>query len=502
MRRRKILAIQAGLAAGLVGAACAENENSRMNVLFITIDDLNTDLPSYGVHEVIAPEMERLATEGVIFLRHYVNNPICIPSRANLFTGVRSETSRQVFGPTVWNRIEGIEPIGRTFKNAGYQTISLGKVWHTQDGSNPDEFDVRWHPNWTGPYRGTNLYAAPEWADKDWNALAKLDPPAVEHEPVEDEAYPDGRMTAEAVRHLHALAQQDKPFLLMAGFQKPHLPFACPKKYYDLYEGIEISLPPNPDLPADMPTWAHNNFNDLQYYVPRPEMGRPLSEEQTRELRRSYYACISFIDAQIGKIMEALRETGLDQNTIVVLWSDHGFHLGDQGLWSKATNFERAVHAPLIVSLPPTMDTPRGPSNAFVETVDVFPTLLELCGIPMPPVMEGVSFVPVLKDLEIPWKKEVYHMFERYRNFLTGDPAPGGVLVGYAVRNDRYRYVEWVQGWNLDNPDRRVISRELYDYQRDPHETRNVAGDPEKRGVLRTMQQLLVDRPGKALSGH
>ncbi len=461
------------------------------NILFISVDDLRPELPCFGAAEVIAPAIDRLASGGVVFQHHYVNNPICIPSRAILLTGTRSERTHQLFGPTVWTKIPGIEPIGRTFQQAGYTTVSLGKIWHTPDGKVHDDFDFRWDPEWAGPYHGNNLYASPELKDKTWPQLKKINPPAAEHEAVEDEDYPDGRTTTMAVKWLRDLAAQKKPFLLMAGFKKPHLPFCCPKKYYDLYENVEISMPPNPDYPKDMPAWAHNNFNDLQYYSPCPQLDKPLDATQTRELRRSYFACISYIDAQIGMILDALKETGLDQNTIVVLWGDHGFHLGDQGLWSKTTNYERAAHSPLLFVLPPSMQPVAGSSDALVETVDIYPTLLELCGIPNPPVMDGQSFVPLLRDLSKPWKTEVFHVSDRWRNFVTGE-KPGGVVIGYAVRTDRYRYVEWVKGWNIKKEDRKILARELYDYDSDPEETRNLAGNPEYKAVMDDLQRRLV----------
>jgi len=175
----------------------------------------------------------------------------------------------------------------------------------------------------------------------------------------------------------------------------------------------------------------------------------------------------------------------------VVLWGDHGWHLGDQGLWAKGTNFERATHGPLIFRFPKSMGMDQGKTDAFVETVDIYPTLLELCSIPEPPVIDGQSFLPVLQDLETPWKTEIYHMFERWKSFITGEPAKG-IVVGYAVRNDRYRYVEWVQGWNIKDPNRIIVDQELYDYQENPDETRNIADSPECRDILKDLQKKLV----------
>ncbi|MEM1134827.1 MAG: sulfatase [Bacteroidota bacterium] len=472
-----------------------EIQDARPNVLFIAIDDLRPELGCYSA-PVKSPNIDKLASEGVLFNRHYVQFAVCIPSRAALLTGLRSERTRQLYGPPVWKDVPGVQSWGNTFNEAGYQTASLGKIWHITGGENSDKFDIEWKPH----YKYT--YAEPK-SQKDWINFRELRSknvpvreienlcPITEAADVHDSAYVDGKVALRAIKEMRKLAKNDQPFMMAVGFVKPHLPLNAPKKYWDMYKEEEIELAPNPDFPQNMPDIAfsgHPNFFNYTYGdYPALEKGKPMDIRTSKHLRHAYRAATSYSDAQVGLILKELTSLGLDKNTIVVLWGDHGWHLGDAGHWGKQTNFEYATRAPLIIKVP-EFKNKNVKTDALVETVDIMPTVMDLCGIPAAKISDGKSLVPFLENPTPSWKEAVYHVFNR-RKEIDGKRT---LIIGHAVRTNKYRFISWRVGWGLQGKE---IAAELYDYEKDPYETINVANEPDYQEIKKQMESLLQKGP-------
>ena len=493
-----------GAAACAVGWAA--EPSARPNVLFIAVDDLRPELHCYGMTDMHTPNIDRLAASGVLFERHYVQFAVCIPSRVALLTSLRSERTHQVYGPPVWEKIAGARPLGKTFGAAGYATVSLGKVWHVE-GPVSDTFDVKCTPPaGTGDYADAknmellrHALTAKNVKKPAGPAKARLErlPPIAECADVADNAYRDGMICDRAISEMRRLKAGSKPFLLAVGFHKPHIPFVAPKRYWDLYDPAKLKLAPNPRFPRDMPRIAFSgnpNFHNYDYdpFEPLPTNGDQVMPEATaRYVRHAYFAAVSFADAQVGRVLDELQREGLEGNTIVVLWGDHGYHLGDTGMWGKQTNFESATRSPLIVRVPGQAPA-GGRCSGLVETVDIFPTLLDLCGLPPLPLTDGHSFAPLLRDPSQPWKQAVFHVFDRH----TQVDGRYQLIIGHAVRTATHRLVSWQVGWDLGG---KRIAEELYDYVHDPCETRNLAHDPASIDLLRSMEQTLRDGPAAAL---
>ena len=297
-----------------------------------------------------------------------------------------------------------------------------------------------------------------------------------------DDVYIDGIVCSTAVQRLAELRTMQRPFFLAVGFRKPHLPFCAPRKYWELYKPETIPLPVHDQYPADAPELATRSWRELEGYSDIPQDGN-LTPDQVRRLRHGYYACVSYVDALVGRLLNALEKLQLADNTVVVLTGDHGFHLGEQGLWTKANNFELSTRVPLILSLPG--QTPTGTTtDALVELVDLYPTLTDLCGLTPPASVEGISMKPLFDNPGRPLKQAAWSQYPRARQ---GHRHRGhGATMGYAVRTKRYRYVEW-----LDWKTKQVVARELYDHQTDPRETRNVVADPEQAETVNSLAATL-----------
>ncbi len=478
-----------------------------MNVLMIAVDDLRPVLGCYGDAIAITPNIDRLAARGVTFNHAYCQLAVCSPSRLSLLTGRRPDSIH------VWDlathfreTIPDIVTLPQLFKQNGYHTQSLGKVFHGSGAPSKDP------PSWSAPaqfdfVRDPKLrYALPR------NLKGKgLKRSAAEAADVDDGYYVDGVVCRAAIELLPELKSKDRPFFLAVGFRKPHLPFCAPRKYWDLYERSKISLPESSEHPVDAPEWATRSWRELEGYSDIPKNGE-LSDGKVRELRHGYYACVSYVDALIGRVLDALEQNGLTENTIIALWGDHGFHLGEQGLWTKANNYELACRVPLIIVDP--RDTHPGQlrrgaeqgrnlrasqshvnersvtrgqiSDSLVELVDLYPTLAHACGLPVPDGLEGTDLMPLMVDPDRPWKKAV---FSQYPRMLEGHRHRGrGEVMGYAVRTKRFRYVEW-KSWESGN----VIARELYDHQVDPGESRNIAALPSGARHVGKMSKLLQE---------
>ena len=450
----------------------------RPNVLLIAIDDLRPALGCYDDRVAITPNIDRLASRGTVFNRAFCQQAVCSPSRLSLLTGRRPDTIR------VWDlrthfrdTLPDVATLPQHFKNNGYHTHSLGKIYH---GSGKPSKDP---PSWSVEPR-YDFVRDPRMR----YALGKnlkgegLKRSAAEAADVADNVYIDGIVCDAATRTLAELKASKQPFFLAVGFRKPHLPFCAPQKYWDLYDRQKIPLPASDGHPQDAPELATRSWKELEGYSDIPNDGT-LTMQKVRELRHGYYACVSYVDALVGRLLDALTRLKLDENTVVILLGDHGYHLGEQGLWTKANNYELSTRVPLIVSVPepPAVGTT---TNALVEFVDVYPTLADICGLGVPDGLEGISLKPLLTASDRPWKKAVFSQYPRARD---GSRHRGhGDIMGYAVRTRRYRYIEW-----CECESKQVVARELYDHESDADEMRNVATQPKHAETIRELAGIL-----------
>lgn len=437
-------------------------QRQRPNVLFIAIDDLRPTLGCFDDNVAVTPNIDRLAAQGTTFTHAYCQLAVCSPSRASVMTGRRPDTIRVWDLKTHFRKVTpNLVTLPQYFKNHGYRTQSIGKVYH--GGGKPSKDP----PSWSVPPQFDNIrdpavrYALP--VNLEGQGLKRS---AAESADVDDNVYVDGMVCEAAETTMDTLAAGGMPFFLAVGFRKPHLPFCAPSKYWDLYERDQIPVPQDTQHPKDAPELAIRSWRELEGYTDISTDGM-VPDDKMKELRHGYYACVSYVDALVGRLINKLTETGLAEKTIVVLWSDHGYHLGEQGLWTKANNFELATRVPLVITIPgqPNAGTR---CDALVELVDLFPTLADVCSLPAPAGMEGTSLKPLLTSPNHPWKQAVFSQYPRDNNSHR-HTGPGDIM-GYAVRTRRYRYVEW-RNWNTQ----RIVARELYDHRIDPNESTNVA---------------------------
>jgi arylsulfatase A-like enzyme len=450
----------------------------RLNVVLIVVDDLKPELGCFGKSYIHSPSIDRLAATGTMFERAYCQQAVCAPSRASFLTGLRPDTTHIFDLQTPLRKsMPDVVSMPQRFREAGYTTISLGKVYHHPQ----DDFPQGWSEKPWRPERDFPGHYLPENRKQD--ELSETQPrarrgTATESPDVLDDAYPDGQITQRATETLQRLTSApDRPFFLAVGINKPHLPFTAPKKYWDLYDRAKIELPSNRSRPKDGPQIAMTNWAELRQYQDIPGGTTSLSDEKARELIHGYRAAVSFADAQIGKVLDELERLKLSENTVVVLLGDHGWHLGDHGLWCKHTNFEEATHAPLIVRAPGMNGGQR--SAALVEFVDIFPTLCDLTGVQPPPNLQGASLRPLLVNPNQPWKRAAFSQY----------PRAGGCM-GHSVTDGRYRFTRW--HWTDGS---RPDALELYDHQTDPQETVNIAGGEGMKDVVERMAGFLANGP-------
>lgn len=481
--------------------ACASlhdaSADEKPNVLLLLVDDLKPALSAYGDETAKTPNLDALVKRGMKFELAYCNQAVCAPSRFTLMLGSHStSTGLYGLGSSLRDVIPDAVTMPQYFVRHGYRTESLGKVFHIGHGNlgDPESFSV--------PHFKEKVIEYVDPASKPDGKLTREEamfqnvpaPPggmnqlprgaAWESPEVEDNAYADGRVAAETVNRLRAAKERIKengtPFFITAGFARPHLPFSAPKKYWNLYDPETLPMPEYEDLPSGAPSVAGKRGGEIRNYFPVPDKNESaeISEEVARDLIHGYYASVSYVDAQIGKVMDGLDELGLAENTIVVLWGDHGFHLGDLGIWTKHTNYEQANRIPLVF-VAPGMIEPGTLTRQLAESVDIFPTLAELAGLPEPkgpqPV-DGVSLVPVLNDSKARVRDHAFHAY------------PKGKM-GRAIRTSRFRLVEWKQ----PGAPRDSAEIELYDYQEDPNETINLAS--EKPAAVKRLRAILDTYP-------
>jgi arylsulfatase A-like enzyme len=456
----------------LLFSTCAAKPSSPPNILFICVDDLRPELGCYGNSRIRSPHLDKLASQGVVFTNHFVNVPTCGASRWSMLTGMLPRTTGHLGNDALRNFISG-QPEGEipeTFihhlRRNGYTTVGIGKISHYADGFLYGYED----PQGTArelPHSWDELIFDPGKWETGWNAFfayadgsnrqsrKKIVKP-YECAEVGDEGYPDGLTAALAVAKLKELAAGEKPFFLGVGFFKPHLPFNAPKKYWDLYQESQIPLTLSPELPTGAHTASlheSGEFNQYQLGEEKASLEQPVSEAYARKLKHAYYACISYIDAQIGKLLTELPRLGLDKNTAVVIWGDHGWHLGDHRVWGKHTIFERALKSVLIIKSPGMTTTGISCGN-IVSSIDIYPTLMELCGLEMPYPTRGRSLDVLWKeDRQADWENIAYGYYRR----------------GISLRTQRYRLTRYFRN---EQP-----ATELYDHVTDPYENGNIAAE-------------------------
>lgn len=486
----------------------------KKNILFIAVDDLKPMLGCYGDETIHTPSIDKLAQSGTVFTNAHCQQAVCGPSRASLMTGMRPDYTK------VWDlktRMRDINPnilaMPEHFKAQGYTTLAIGKIY------DPRCVDKQYDGHsWSIPYKESAEYTYPKkygkpglsfYASKENNKIvdkytkeaisegvknihsyvAAKFKPSTESADVDDAAHMDTQIANNAIRYMKELSKKDKPFFLAVGFKKPHLPFAAPKKYWDLYEREKIELAPYRAPVKNGVDFAYHTSGELKSYTDIPALASfsdifndNLPEWKQKELIHGYKACVSFIDAQVGRMLDALKQNGLDKNTVIVLWGDHGWHLGDHSMWCKHSNFEQATRVPLVFASP---NGKTGIQNASpVEFIDIFPTLCELSGVPVPPTLDGQSLAPILSGNS-----------DKVKDFAISQ-YPRGKRMGYSLRNERYRYTAWfemdfMKGEKAQNE--KLIAEELYDYEKDPNETQNLVEFENHVQIHKELSQQLSE---------
>lgn len=446
----------------------------KLNVLFLMADDLNNDLGCYGHPLVKSPNLDKLAARGVKFDNAYCQYPLCSPSRTSLFTGRRPNQTHILSNagpnkdgtyktsPHFREFIPDTVTLPQLFRQNGYYVARVGKMYHYHVPGQIGTDGLDDKPSW-------EHVVNPRGRDKDnEDEIISLNPDAKPDTRLgstvswfaadgRDDEHTDGIGATEAIKLLEQ--KKNSPFFLAVGFFRPHTPYVAPRKYFDLYPLDKISIP-STNWPETVPPAA--------YLSSKPEQ-RTMTDLQRKQAQQAYFASITFMDAQVGRVVDALARLGLAENTIIVFMSDHGYHTGEHGLWQKKSLFEICARVPLLI-VPPKGKKTGGVSPRNVELVDVYPTLAELCGLKAPEYIDGASLKPLLEKPEAKWDRPAYTQVMR------------DTFHGYSVRTERWRYNEW------DNGKEGV---ELYDHRNDPHETKNLASDPTQANVIRELKQLL-----------
>lgn len=458
--------------------SCSSNQNEKADtgpyhVLFIAVDDLRPDIGAYGNAVVKTPNIDKLAERSALFYNHYVQVPTCGASRCSILTGLLPRTTQHLQNTAIERFLsdepekEAPESLVHHFRRNGYYTVGIGKISHSVDGllygyeESPEGAKPEMPYSWD-----EFLFDADKWGTG-WNAFfgyadgsnrqsKNRQVPPYEMADVQDRGYPDGVTADLAVNKLGELADRGEPFFLGVGFFKPHLPFNAPKRYWDLYEEDEMPLSPVPDLPDNIHRASLQGMAEFNSYEAGDEkatLDSRISEAYARKLRHAYYAAVSYVDAQIGKVLDELERLGLAEKTIVVLWGDHGWHLGDHRVWGKHTTFEVALRSPLIISVPGSAPK-KIMDGTVVSSVDLYPSLMELCGISVDFPLDGQSLARLVREGKDPDRENLaFSYFNK----------------GISMRNERYRLTRY---FREDSP-----SIELFDHEVDPFESKNIAPD-------------------------
>ena len=508
----------------LVAFICSTQltDAQKKNVLFIAVDDLRPELGTYGVDFVKSPNFDKLASQSIVFERAYCQVAVCSPSRASLLTGRRPDSNHvwRIANDEYWRPITNATTIPQFFKENGYISAGMGKIFHPGAPSGNDDVPYSWNvPYFHAPDDSANHTS--------WHIFD-----------TDDSNLRDGKIADNAVKTLQEIKQNrskgdNRPFFVAVGFHKPHLPFYCAKKYYDMYPPAEqIALPNNPDVPKEFPPIARsvgeiNSYSDIKQFFPnftecRTDVqasfygkGCRIPDDYTRILRRAYYSCVSYTDAQLGKVISAMESMGFADETIIVLWADHGWQLGEHNHWTKHTNFEDATHVPFMLKVPGVTDKGMR-TKALVELIDIFPTLTELAGLPVPPLcpvegkyplvcVEGTSLTPLLKDPTQQWKKAAFSQYARPAGgmiVIPNEPAFDKTeheenVMGYSIRVDQYRFTDWYRfNRTTATPNFTDIwGTELYNHTEPVvffnDENINMAHQPDMQDMVQKLRKIL-----------
>jgi arylsulfatase A-like enzyme len=440
------------------------NSSSRTNVLFIAADDMKPLLGCYGDSTAITPAMDRLASEGMVFTTAHCQWPVCGPSRASLMSSLRPEANGVMNLKTdIRAKNPDILTLPQHFRNHGYMTAGAGKIYDPRCVDSKKTLD---EPSWSVPF--VKIRHGELKHDKvERFALAPV---------VEDIDLVDGQIARSGIKLLKKASRSDQPFFVAVGFKKPHLPFVAPKKYWDLYDRNQFVLAEHQGGIKDASGYTIHDGSELRGYEDIPESG-PISDSLQREAIHGYYACISYVDAQVGLLLDELDRLGLTKNTHIVLWGDHGFHLGDHSMWGKHSTLEQATRVPLIFK--PCNGVATGKSKAPVEFTDIFPTLCDLTGLPVPNTINGRSLAGILNGESAQVRDGALTVFK----------SRG--CIGYSYRTERHRLTQWIKKTG------KTAATELYDYETDPSESQNLAGKPTHADVQAKLEkQLRADAQG------
>ena len=521
--------VLAGLATLPFFTFAKEKKESKLNVLFIAVDDLKPILGCYGDTLVKTPNIDRLASKGSVFLSNYCQQAVSGGSRSSLLTGMRPDYTQ------IWDcdtQIRDVHPdiitLPQYFKINGYETSGIGKIFHEKSvkDSDPASWSVPYlspvdkFSKQTGPptlyyYHDPITKAKIEkyiqeglakgMTKNDAGQYAKVNAKvATECADVPDNAYRDGAVALKAKDEIIDLKNAQKPFFMAVGFQRPHLPFVSPKKYWDLYQREKMPLAEFQQHAKNSPDVAYTRSDEFKRFTDIPPFceytdlthGTGLKDiNKQKELIHGYYAAVSYADAQVGILLNTLDSLGISDNTVVVLWGDHGWHLGDHDQWGKDTNFEESTRAPLIISAP---KIPSGKTKSITEFVDIFPTLCDITGIPTPKNLDGRSLVSLMKNQKT--KVKEYGVSQYYRIIDEKEAKNRGFtdtdIMGYTLRTERYRFTIWMADGFRTNQlftELKVYATELYDYQKDPLETINVVKESEYNIVAKDMKTKMLE---------
>ncbi len=484
-------------------------EKKKPNILFVSIDDLGPNLGAYGNTFVKSPYLDKFADNAVTFRNTYCQAAVCAPSRASLMTGLRPDSTR------VWHlgdKFREIHPdivtMPQHFNKNGYHTVCIGKIFHNYM---PDSI------SWDEPDLRPAQYKRPEWLKRDGETFyvnaetqrkqkIKRDlviaekpnyyadgwnnGPAWEMEDVHDSLYFDGAQVELAKRTLARLSKSDQPFYLALGFFRPHLPFAVPKKYWDLYNKDSIPMASNSFVPENAPVMSMNSMYELKGYDGFSNLKHPtensMAEDTARMLKQGYYASVSYVDALMGSVFQQLKDLDIYDNTIVVIWGDHGWKLGEHNSWCKQTNYNIDIHVPMMVYYPGMLN--QGvQTSGITELVDLFPSLCEMAGIEVPDYLQGTSFVPLMEKPDREWKQAAFSQFHR-RPKVTPD---GKRYMGYSIKTKNYHFIEWYYWDNILGEKGEYVTHELYNSQTDADENVNIADLAENDEIVKTLSEQL-----------
>ncbi len=511
------------------GITAQKKMDNKPNILFIAVDDLKPILGCYGNTLVKTPNIDKLAKISTVFNKNYCQQAICGPTRASIMTGTRPDVTQ------VWNlttQMRDVNPnlvtLPQYLITQGYETSGIGKIYHPSSaisGVDPVSWSIPYlkskesdFPTGLGsPANGqyqlpeTKARMTPEiiaerkkqnkdLASNDENPKS-IKGPSVECIDVPDNAYQDGVNALLAKEQIIKLSKGNKPFFMAVGFSKPHLPFVSPKKYWDLYQREEMPIATFQEHSKNGPLIAYHQSGELRNYLDIPDFATlpadslriGLKLEKQKELIHGYYAAVSYLDAQVGVLLNTLESLGTLNNTIIVLWGDHGWHLGDHDLWHKHTNFEEATRAPLIIAGP---GIKSGKTNSLTEFVDVFPTICDLAGVPIPSKLDGISLRPLMVNNSA--KVNDYSISQYPRKLKKLEMIKKGYtdskMMGYSLRTDKFRYTIWMNNFTSKQPfnESQVYASEMYDYVNDPLEKINVVNDKNYTAISIEMKAKML----------